>query len=205
MIFSVLMMLSLAGADGFGYFDPESMDDCSSYHDWQSCVTRGGTYDIGDDPSLTPHCYWQWGYGDSTSGYAYGSGLDIADGENAFCSSEDVCPSLGGGDRDDQYYMEYEAGCGQNGHHDSTFANCRFEYDRYYWNTDNLAYYNYEGDGCVADLCQYLTNYDDCSACAGDGWSDITSANHECKLGNTNDLLIFCNWQDMPFQICYGN
>ena len=52
MIFSVLMMLSLAGADGFGYFDPESMDDCSSYHDWQSCVTRGGTYDIGDDPSL---------------------------------------------------------------------------------------------------------------------------------------------------------
>ena len=81
MMSSVLILFVLAGAESFGYFDTGSMD-CSNYHDRDACLTCDNTYDIGDDPSNTPRCYWQW------SGQSGGSGQ--GDGPNAgTCTNED--------------------------------------------------------------------------------------------------------------------
>ena len=191
MMSSVLILFVLAGAESFGYFDTGSMD-CSNYHDRDACLTCDNTYDIGDDPSNTPRCYWQW------SGQSGGSGQ--GDGPNAgTCTNEDVCVGLGDG-RDDQYYVESRCTLWYG----EGYGTCRYHGD-----SGASTYYGYmdiEGDGFVTDLCQYLFTQEDCQACSGEerGTDDaapvtLHTMNENCKLGTMSENPIWCWWDDTSY------
>ena len=159
---------------------------CSSYHDRDACLTCDNTYDIGDDPSNNPRCYWQW------SGQSGGSGN--GDGPHVgTCTDEDVRAGLGDG-RDDQYYVESRC----TAFYESGHSTCRYESDSGY--PTNYGYMNMEGDGCVTDLCQYLFTQEDCQACDGsDSEKGMHMMNENCKPGTMSETPIWCYWDNYTY------